>query len=158
MGGGNTAQYPPPLSHALGLTLAFKLLGRRGKEQLALHIWGPSTAGNTWLLVACLHPAGQPAEVAVTVQRIGTNGPGSENREKQALQLHGVLRHRAPRVQAARPGTGKNPNRPHFKSVSCGFKHSFRPFICVTLLSPHHTLLSPFYTLKLRLKKMKAFA
>lgn len=55
-------------------------------------------------------------------------------------------------------GAGKNPNRPHFKSVSCGFKHSFRPFICVTLLSPHPTLLSPLYTLKLRLKKMKAFA
>lgn len=35
---------------------------------------------------------------------------------------------------------------------------SFEPFICVTLLSPHYTLLPPFYTLKLRLKKMKALA
>lgn len=79
------------VSRTPGLTLAFKLLGRRGEEQLALHVWGPGTAGNARLLVACLHPAGQPAEVAVTVQRVGTNGPGSESREKQALQLHGVL-------------------------------------------------------------------
>ena len=44
-------------SHAPGLTLAFELLGRRGEKKLALHVRGPSAAGNTWLLVACLHPA-----------------------------------------------------------------------------------------------------
>lgn len=67
------ARHPPPLPR---LTLAFKLLGRSGKEQLALHVWGPSTAGDAWFLVARLHPAGQPAEVAVTVQGVGTDGPG----------------------------------------------------------------------------------
>lgn len=56
--GRDTTQYLPPLSHAPGLTLAFKLLGRRGKEQLALHVWGPSATGNARFLVACLHPAG----------------------------------------------------------------------------------------------------
>lgn len=64
--------------------MAFKLLGRRGEEQLALHVWGPRTAGDARFLVACLHPARQPAEVAVTVQRVGTDGPASESREQQS--------------------------------------------------------------------------
>lgn len=74
-----------PFSHAPGLTLAFKLLGRSGKQKLALHVWGSSTAGNAGFLVAGLHPAGEPSEVAVAVQGVGTNGPGTGSREKQAL-------------------------------------------------------------------------
>lgn len=70
-GGGDATVYgqprPSPCSRAPGLTLAFKLLGRRGEEQLALHVWGPRTAGNARFLIACLHPAGQPAEVAVAL-------------------------------------------------------------------------------------------
>lgn len=77
-----------PLS-APWLTLAFKLLGRRGEEQLALHVWGPSATGNAWFLVAGLHPAGQPAEVAVAVQGVGTNGPVAESGEKRAFQPQG---------------------------------------------------------------------
>lgn len=81
--------WPPSLVAAL--TLAFKLLGRCGEEQLALHVQGPSAAGNARFLVASLHPAGEPAEVAVTVQGIGTNGPGAEAEDKWAFQLHALL-------------------------------------------------------------------
>lgn len=74
-----------PFSHAPGLTLAFKLLGRCGEQQFALHLWGSSTAGNARFLVASLHPAGEPSEVAVAVQGVGTNGPGTGSGEKQAF-------------------------------------------------------------------------
>lgn len=89
VGSSDTTPYMPSLFCTPGLTLAFKLLGRCGKEQFALHVWGPSTASNAWFLIACLHPARQPAEVAVTVQGVGTDGPGSESREKQAFWLQG---------------------------------------------------------------------
>lgn len=75
-----------PFSHVPGLTLAFKFLGRCCKQKFAFHVWGSSTAGNAWFLVASLHPAGEPSEVAVAVQGVGTNGPGTGSREKQAFQ------------------------------------------------------------------------
>ena len=94
-------------SHTPGLTLAFKLPGRRGKEQFAFHVRGPGTAGNARFLVACLHPAGQPAQVAVTVQGVGTNGPGLERREEQTLQLHGVPHPLGTRYQTLCPELAK---------------------------------------------------
>lgn len=67
MGGyGETAWAP--------LTLALKFLGRGGEQQLPFHVRGPSTAGNAWLLVARLDPAGEPAQVAAAVQGVGPDG------------------------------------------------------------------------------------
>lgn len=57
------------------LTCTFKLLGRCGEQQFALHSLGTSTAGNAGLFVASLHPVRQPAQTAVTVQGVGTNRP-----------------------------------------------------------------------------------
>lgn len=105
MGGCNRVPSIP--SHSPGLTLAFKLLGRRGEEQFAFHVWGPSAAGNAWFLVARLHPAGQPAQVAVTVQGVGTDGPGLDSREEQTLHLHGVPHPLGARYQALCPELAK---------------------------------------------------
>lgn len=76
-----------PFSHAPGLTLAFKFLGRCGEQQFALHLWGSSTAGDARFLVASLYPAGEPSEVTVAVQGVGTDGPGTGSREKQAFRF-----------------------------------------------------------------------
>lgn len=56
------------------LTLALKFLGRGGEQQLSFHVGGPSAAGNAWLLVARLDPAGEPAQVAAAVQGVGPDG------------------------------------------------------------------------------------
>jgi len=58
--------------------LALKLLGRGGEQQFALHVGRPGAAGNAWLLVACLHPAGEPAQVAAAVQRVGPDGSAGQ--------------------------------------------------------------------------------
>lgn len=57
------------------LTCAFKLLCRRGEQQFTLHAVRAGTAGDAGLFVAGLHPVGQPSQAAVTVQRIGADGP-----------------------------------------------------------------------------------
>lgn len=57
------------------LTCAFKLLCRRGEQQFALHAVRAGTAGDAGLFVAGLHPVGQPSQAAITVQRVGADGP-----------------------------------------------------------------------------------
>lgn len=52
-------------------TCACELLGRRGEQQLVGHVTRPGTAGDARLLVATLHPVGQPLHVAVAVQGVG---------------------------------------------------------------------------------------
>lgn len=56
------------------LTLALKLLGRGGEQQFSFHVRGTSAAGNAWLLVPCLDPAGKPAQIAAAVQGVGPDG------------------------------------------------------------------------------------
>lgn len=77
-------------SCAPGLTLAFKLLGRRGEEQFCLPCRRPSAAGSARFLVACASPSWQPAQVAVTVQGGWHRWPWVREERGQTLQLHGV--------------------------------------------------------------------
>lgn len=55
--------------------MAFKLLCRCGEKQFALEALRTSAAGNSRLFVPRLHPVGQPAQAAVTMQRVGTDRP-----------------------------------------------------------------------------------
>lgn len=64
------------------LTLALKLLGGGGEQQLAFHVRGPSAAGDAWLLVPCLDPAGEPAQVAAAVQGVGPDGSAGAGKPK----------------------------------------------------------------------------
>lgn len=64
------------------LTLALELLGGGGEQQLAFHVRGPSAAGDAWLLVPRLDPAGEPAQVAAAVQGVGPNGSAGGGRVK----------------------------------------------------------------------------
>lgn len=116
-----------PFSHAPGLTLAFELLGRCGKQKFALHVRGSGTAGNARLLVASLHPAGQPSEAAVTIQGVGTNGSGTGSRKNG----HPKFRSFEP-VSTQRCGLPTSP---------C-FNHS----ICIILLGPHYASLHFLHT------------
>lgn len=104
-------------SCAPGLTLAFKLLGRRGEEQFAFHVQRPSATGNARFLVACLHPAGQPAQVAVTVQGVGTDGPGLERREDRRYSFMEFLTHWVPGIRHYAQ-SWQNPNNPHSVSTN----------------------------------------
>lgn len=144
-GGGDATVYgqprPSPCSRAPGLTLAFKLLGRRGEEQLALHVWGPRTAGNARFLIACLHPAGQPAEVAVAVQRVGPNGPASESRGQQSSRM-GSFTQQALSWPGTQPGAAKNPNAPQGVSLYCTAGAALKTF---------YVLSSFFFFLRFRL-------
>ena len=64
------------------LTLALKLLGGGGEQQLAFHVRGPSAAGDAWLLVPRLDPAGEPAQVAAAVQGVGPDGSAGGGKAK----------------------------------------------------------------------------
>ena len=57
--------------NARAFTCACELLGRHGEQQLVGHVARPGTAGDARLLIAALHPVGQPLHVAVAVQRVG---------------------------------------------------------------------------------------
>lgn len=70
------------------LTLALKLLGGGGQQQLAFHVRGPSTAGDAWLLVPRLDPAGEPAQVAAAVQGVGPDGSAGGEKAKLHLLPH----------------------------------------------------------------------
>lgn len=64
------------------LTLALKLLGGGGEQQLPFHVGGPGAAGDARLLVPGLDPAGEPAQVAAAVQGVGPDGSAGEARAK----------------------------------------------------------------------------
>lgn len=65
----------PAVSPLMHLTLALKPLGRGGEQQFSLHAVRSSAACDARLLVASLHPVGEPAQAAVAVQRVRTNRP-----------------------------------------------------------------------------------
>ena len=66
------------------LTVALKLLGWRGEQQLPFQFLRTGTAGDAWLLVSRLHPVRQPAQAAVAVQRVGSDGPGTAGKGNQS--------------------------------------------------------------------------
>lgn len=68
---------------ARAFTCACELLGRRGEQQLVGHVTRPGTAGDARLLVAALHPVGQPLHVAVAVQRVGPQSAATHEGSNQ---------------------------------------------------------------------------
>lgn len=53
-------------------TLALEVVSRCCEQQPVHHGVRPAAAGYPGLFVPCLHPLGKPAEVAITMQRVGT--------------------------------------------------------------------------------------
>lgn len=58
-------------------TLALELTERGGKQQAVCHVGWSSAAGDARLFKPSLHPLRQPAQLAVTVQGVRTQSPGS---------------------------------------------------------------------------------
>ena len=79
--------FQPTSASALAglLTVALKLLGWRGEQQLPFQFLWTGTAGDAGLLVARLHPVRQPAQATVAVQRVGSDGPETADKGNQSL-------------------------------------------------------------------------
>lgn len=59
----------------LAPTFALEVVWGCGEQQPVHHGFGAAAAGDPGLLVARLHPLGEPAQVAVTVQGVGAQSP-----------------------------------------------------------------------------------
>lgn len=76
-------------------TFALEPVGGGGEQQSVGHGLGAAAAGDARLLVARLHPLGQPAQAAVAVQRVGAQRPrrqsGKSGPTAQGLRTLGPL-------------------------------------------------------------------
>ena len=77
------------MSASRSLTQTLKLVGGRGEQQLALHAAGAGAAGDARLLVAALHPVGEPEQAAVAVQRVGSDRPEGSRKRSQGSEVTG---------------------------------------------------------------------
>lgn len=83
------------------LTFALEAVEGRGEQQAVGHVRWSGTAGDARLLEASLHPLGQPAQITVTIQGVGTQSPG----EQQNIRvMHLVVTDGSARVY----GTGRH--------------------------------------------------
>lgn len=69
------------------LTCTFKLLCRRGEEQFTLHPLWAGTASDPRFFVSGFDPVREPSQVAVTVQRVGTNRSDITQKNHSSVQV-----------------------------------------------------------------------
>lgn len=68
------------------LTDTLEFDSRCGEQQFALHALWPGAPGDPRLLVAALHPVGQPEEATVAVQWVRSDRPGNQTTNSQQTQ------------------------------------------------------------------------
>lgn len=69
----------------LAPTFALEVVGGCGEQQPVHHGFGAAAARDAGLLVARLDPFGEPAQVAVTVQGVGAQGPRGAKQLAQVI-------------------------------------------------------------------------